>query len=59
MYTISNSVNKDIQQAKRALNRALEALTATIAYNNNNDLYHACTVSEVNRIITAIELLND
>lgn len=59
MLTISESANKDIEKAKRILNKALETLTETIAYNSSGDIFHASTVHDVNRIITAIQTLND
>lgn len=59
MLTIEESANKEIQKAKRALNKAIEILTETIAYNNKNDIFHACTVSDVNKLITACEKLNE
>jgi hypothetical protein len=59
MLTINESANKDIEKAKRMLNRAVETLIKTIAYNNRGDIFHASTVHDVNRIITAIQTLND
>ena len=59
MLTISETANKEIIKAKRAINRAIEALTQTQAYNNSSDIFHACTVNEVNRLITASLKLSD
>ena len=59
MLTINEQVNKEILKAKKILNKALELLTAEQAYNNKSDIFHNSTVYDVNRIITAIEKLND
>lgn len=59
MYTISDNANKEIQKAKKALDKAIQTLTETTAYNNTNDIFHASTVYDVNRLITAISKLND
>lgn len=59
MTTLSETANKEITKAKRAINRAIEALTQTQAYNNSSDIFHNCTVADVNRLITASLKLND
>lgn len=59
MLTINEQANKEILKAKKILNRALELLEAEQAYNNNGDIFHNSTVCDVNRIITAIQHLND
>lgn len=59
MLTINDKANKEIIKAKRALNRAIELLTQETAYNNSNDIFHASTVHDVNKIITACQKLNE
>lgn len=59
MTTINDNANKEIQKAKRALNKAIETLIQTPAYNNKSDIFHACTVSDVNKLIMASEKLNE
>ena len=55
MLTIEERANKEIQKAKRALHKAIEILTQTTAYNSKSDIFHACTYSDVNKLITASE----
>ena len=59
MLTINEQANREILKAKKILNKALELLEAEQAYNNNGDIFHSSTVYDVNRIITAIQKLND
>jgi hypothetical protein len=59
MLTINEQANKEIAKATRSLNKALELLEAEQAYNNKSDIFHNSTVYDVNRIITAIQHLND
>lgn len=59
MLTINEQANKEITKAIKSLNKALELLTAEQAYNNQSDVFHNSTVYDVNRIITAIQKLND
>ena len=57
MMTISEKANKELDKARKALLNALDALTLSDAYNLPSDIFHASTVKDVNRIITAIETL--
>ena len=59
MLTINEQANKEILKAKKILNKALELLEAEQAYHNKSDIFHNSTVYAVNRIITAIQHLND
>ena len=59
MLTINEQANKEILKAKKILNKALELLEAEQAYNNKCDIFHNSTVYDVNRIIKAIQHLND
>ena len=59
MYTIKDNANKEIEKAKRALNKAIEILAATPEYNSAGLIFHNATVQDVNRLITAAQLLND
>ena len=59
MLTINERANKEIIKAKKAINQAIELLTRETAYNSNNDIFHASTVHDVNRLITASQTLND
>ena len=57
MFTISEKANKEIDKAQKALRNALDALTLSDPYNMPGDVFHAATVNDINRIITAIEHL--
>lgn len=59
MLTISETANKEIEKAQRAIHKAIEALTQSKAYNNSSDIFHNCTVADVNRLITASLKLNN
>lgn len=59
MFTINEQANKEIAKAIKSLNKAEDLLEAEKAYNNKSDIFHNSTVYDVNRIITAIEKLND
>ena len=57
--TINETANKEIVKAKRAILKAIEALTEEQAYNNKADIFHACTVYAVNKLITASQTLTE
>ena len=59
MLTINEQANKEIAKAIKSLNKALELLEDKQPYNNKSDIMHNSTVYDVNRIITAIQILND
>ena len=59
MLTINEQANKEIIKAKKAIDKAIELLTQEPAYNYNKDIFHASTVHDVNRLITASQTLND
>lgn len=59
MLTINEQANKEIEKAIKSLNKALELLEDEQAYNNKCDIFHNSTVYSVNKIITAIQKLND
>ena len=59
MMTINEQANKEIIKAIRTLDRALTLLENEPAYINRGDIFHASAVQAVNRLITAIETLND
>lgn len=60
MLTINEQANKEIAKAIKALDKALNLLMIEGgAYWNKSDIFHNSTVYDVNRIITAIQHLND
>lgn len=59
MMTINEQANREIVKAKKALDKAISLLMDEPGYWNNKDIFHDCTVNECNRLITALELLND
>ena len=59
MLTINDTANREILKAKKALAKAIDILTEERAYQERADIFHNTTVHDVNRLITAIETLND
>ena len=60
MLTINEQANKEITKAIKALDKALDLLMIEGgAYWSKSDIFHNSTVYDVNRIITAIQKLND
>lgn len=60
MLTINEQANKEIAKAIKSLDKAITILTTEgSAYWNKSDIFHNSTVYDVNRIITAIQKLND
>lgn len=59
MMTVNEKANKELDKARKALRNALDILSAEQAYNSKQDIFHNCTVKDVNSIITAIEILRD
>ena len=59
MLTINEQANVKIMKAIKAMDEAVELLMNEPAYNNNKDVFHASTVRDVNRLITAVEIMNE
>lgn len=59
IMTINDKANREIDKAIHNLHKALEELENTIAYQSKSDISHNATVSAVNGIITAINIIRE
>ena len=50
---------KELVKALRALNAAAEIIEALPDYNNRASIFHAQTVNQYNRIVTAAGIINE
>lgn len=57
--TINDKANKEIEKALKALRKASDALIDTPEYWNKKAIFHDTTVSAVNAIITASEIIKE
>lgn len=54
-----NHASRKIDEAKKAIADALDALGTSTAYYDASDIYHAATVARYNHLITASAILSE
>lgn len=54
-----NHASRKIDEAKKAIADALEALGTTAVYYDASNIYHAATVAKYNHLTTALLILSE
>ena len=59
MMTNYERAQAELIKALKALDRAATLIGDTPEYNDRNSIFHAQTVSQYNRIVTASQIINE